>query len=288
MYGTGTLRYAWSDENNTKSNQLKLRLTEIAKFKVTVTDERGISCTDTITITVQKTPAELVYEQFVSLNKLLMSASKEDLTSGHVYYLMKSAIDCYEALTSAELTAFDSLVENNGMSAMYDKYVDKVKQSDDFTVRVKAVLLDFKPASKSEIDVLEKEMKELIENGIPVSTSISDDKIGLMAELKSKVADTRAVQKQVLALVRDILSQMSKDELTAYKEQMKEYMGELPEPAKLPGFFTYLKQLFKGEAELDFWTYIKRAFESMFCRPISHTGRKTDQSANSCKTILCR
>ena len=32
LYGTGTLRYEWSDENNTKSNQLKLRLQETAKL----------------------------------------------------------------------------------------------------------------------------------------------------------------------------------------------------------------------------------------------------------------
>ena len=262
LYGTGTLRYEWSDENNTKSNQLKLRLKETAKLKVTVTDERGITSSDTITITVEKSFAELVYEQFVSLDKLLISVSEEDLTSGHVYYLMKSAVDGYEALTKEELMAFDTLVEDNNMDALYEKYVDAIRQSVDFTARVKAILLDFKPATKSEIDALEKEMKELIENGIPVSTSISDEKIGLMAELKSKVADTRAVQQQVLKLVREILSQMSDQELLEYKEQMKEYMGEIPEPEKLPGFFAYLKQLFAGEAELDFWTYIKRAFES--------------------------
>ena len=260
--GTGSMKYEWSDENGSTTSQIKLRLNETAKLKVIVTDERGITASDTITITVQKSAAELVYEQFVSLDKLLMSVSEEDLTSGHVYYLMKSAVDGYEALTTAELMAFDSLVENNGMSAMYDKYVDSIKQSDDFTERVKAVLLDFKPASKSEIDALEKEMKELIENGIPVSTSISDQETGLMTELTNKVSDTRAVEKEVLTLVREILSQMSDDELTEYKDQMKQYMGELPEPAKLPDFFTYLKQLFAGEAELDFWTYIKRAFES--------------------------
>ncbi|MBQ4155765.1 MAG: InlB B-repeat-containing protein, partial [Clostridia bacterium] len=260
--GTGTLKYEWTDEDGSTSSQITLRLKETTKLKVTVTDERGISCTSTITIKVSKGPAELVYEQFVSLEDLLKDITEEDLTSGHVYYLMKSAVDGYEALTQAELDAFDSLVENNGMSAMYDKYVDLIKQSDEFTAKVKAVLLDFKSSTKAEIDALDKEMKELLEKDVPISTSISDKEIGLMAELKSKVADTRAVQQQVLKLVREILSQMSDEELTEFKSQMKEYMGELPEPAKLPGFFTYLKQLFAGEAELDFWTYIKRAFES--------------------------
>ncbi|MBR4868377.1 MAG: InlB B-repeat-containing protein [Clostridia bacterium] len=261
-YGTGTLSYEWSDEKYSTDKSITLKLQQTTKLMVVVTDERGISGSSTVTITVQKSPAELVYEQFTSLESLLKSVSADDMTSGHVYYLMKSAVDGYQALTAADLKKFDSLVPGNGLKELYNKYADLIKQSDSFTEKVLAVTLDYKPAAKSEIDILEKEMAELIEKDIPISTSVTDEQTGLMTLLKSKVADTREVEKEILTLVREILGQMSNDELSAYKEQMKAYMGEIPEPEAIPGFFTYLKQLFTGKAEIGFFTYIQRAFES--------------------------
>lgn len=260
--GTGTLQYEWSDDNGSTTSEIKIKPDKTTKLSVTVIDERGVTCTDTVTITVNKRASELVYDQFVSIDKLLKSVTEEELTSGHVYYLMKSAVEGYEALSDSELSEFDQLIPDNNMSELYSEYADLIRQSDEFTEKVYAVTLDYTPSAKTDIDILEKEMAELLEKGVPISTSVSDEETGLMTVLKNKVSDTRAFEKEALSLVREILSQMSNDELTEYKNQMKEYMGEIPEPEKLPGFFTYLKQLFAGEAELDFWTYVKRAFES--------------------------
>ena len=261
-YGTGKLTYKWTDENGSTTNEITLKLKETSKLKVTVTDEKGVSNFATITVTVKKTQAELVYGQFTSLDEQIKNASGDTSKIDDLYYLMKSAVDGYEALTALEKEVFNEQNSDNNMSAKYQEYNELIKKADEFTAKVVEATSDYKPATKLEVEALEKECDELIASGVPVSTSISDEKTGTIAQLRSEVEATRTVEKDTTAIVREVLSQMSEDELTEFKSQMKQYMGEIPEPEKLPGFLTYLGQLFRGEAELDFFTYISRAFES--------------------------
>ncbi|MDO5415122.1 MAG: InlB B-repeat-containing protein [Bacillota bacterium] len=296
-YGTGKMTYKWTDEDGSITQKITVKLKKTSKLKVTVTDERGISASGTISITVEKSQAEIILEEMLSIEDLLYKVDDEDATSGHIYYLMKTAVEGYEALSSEEKDALNEYLGDNRLEELYDRYKAAIEKSDEFTAKVEAITSPFSPSTRAEIEVLAQEMETLLSEGVPVATHISDPETGRIAELQGMLENTRDVQKMVMSLIKEILSQMDDDEMSEFKSTMRSYIDGLPETQDIPGLGEYLKQLVSGETEMSLGSYLKslltgksskelEAFKDALLEKLNENGNKEEAIQYLCDTLV--
>lgn len=298
-YGTGKMTYKWTDEDGSTGQKITVKLKKTSKLKVTVTDERNVTATNTITVTVEKGQAEIVLEQMLSIEDLLYKVDDEDATSGHIYYLMKTAVQEYEALSSEEKDALNEYLEDNKLEELYAKYKEAIDKADEFIAKVEAITSPFSPSTRAEIEILATEMETLLSEGVPVAAHISDPETGRMAELQGMLENTRGVQKKVMSLIKEILSQMDDNEMSEFKSTMSAYIDGLPEVQDVPGLGEYLKQLVSGETEMSLGSYLKsllsgkssdelEAFKDALLEKLNQSGNKEEAIQYLCDTLVAQ